>query len=152
MNQLKFIISHGTTIEELDRAPIGWSDAFIKYVRDPKLFGLLKSVTPKLRFVKGGGAELLRDIFYNEGQEAVATLDIYRRDRISLEFSATPTYTGTFDFSTFRDHKNTAERDIEITIVQTGIWETIKANMDNETEIEIDSHPDRRIAYCFNIS
>jgi hypothetical protein len=134
MNNLKFIITIGSTNTTLIHSPIGWEDACIKYSRSDKYFGLFKSVSTKLEFVKEG-ATLLRDCFYNGGIEASALLKIYRLNKILLNY--TLYYTGLIDFSTIKDEL----KKVSVNIVQYGEWESIKSRSNNDFEIDIDSHP-----------
>ncbi len=140
MDKLKFILTTNyqwpgsvSVITTLTHSPMGWDESIIKYIRSDKYFGLFKSVTPKLQFVKEG-AEILRDMFYKRGIEADAILTIQILDSVQLTYS--DYYIGNVDFSTFKDNLT----DVEVVVVQSGDWEKIKSKFDNEYEIDIDTN------------
>lgn len=141
MKDLRFTIIWGTNIFSeltLEHSPDGWDDNSLTVERSSTYYGIFRSYTIKLKFVKDG-AELLRDIFYNGGNTFAnlgnppgvdSFILIEKLDKMSLTYEQV--FTGSFDFGSYNDYQNY----VEITIVDTGLTNLIKANQDNEYTVE----------------
>lgn len=141
MKDLKFSIIWGTTNYSeipLEFSPDGWDDNVLTVERSSTYYGVFRSYTIKLKFVKDG-AELLRDLFYNGGNNHSVTvnppavdsyLTIEKLDSMTLTYEQI--YVGTIDFGSFADLDNY----VEVLIVDSGLTNLIKANQDNEYEFD----------------
>jgi len=140
MKDLRFTIIWGTNVFSeytLEYSPDGWDDNALTVERSSTYYGIFRSYTIKLKFVRDG-AELLRDLFYNGGNKfsnlgnpagVEAFLHIEKLNRFSLEYELI--YTGSFDYGTFADYSEY----VEATIVDSGLTNLVKANQDNEYEV-----------------
>ena len=125
---LTFDYAGHTAEEPLLTAPDGWDEQMVKWVRNKKYYGLFRSFTIPLKFVKDGAFKLRKD-FYTYGLDAVATLTVNRLDPINDVYYVA--YSGTFDFSTFKDN----ETYVEINLVDGGLAKIIKDNEAVEYEV-----------------
>ncbi len=132
--QLTFDYAGHTAEEPLTHAPDGWDEQMVKYVRNKKYYGLFRSFTIPLKFVKDGALKLRKD-FYTYGLDAVATLTINLLNPETDTYSVA--FTGKFDFSTFKDN----ETFVEINLVDGGLAKLIKDNEGVEYEVIISGPP-----------
>lgn len=109
----------------LTHSPNGWDESLIKYERSMKYYGVFRSFSVPLKFVKDG-ALYLRQEFYKYGQASAATLLIEKLNRSNLTYETL--YSGTFDFSTFKD----TDYSVDITIIDGGIAQYFKNNETTE--------------------
>ena len=103
----------------LDNAPDGWDEQLIKWERNKKYYGMFRTFSIPLKFVKNG-AKYLRTTFYNQGFSSTARLTVKALDHTSLTYYTA--YSGVFDFSTFKD----TDTHVEINLIDTGLVKLIK--------------------------
>jgi len=130
LKDLKFILNYNSASTELIYSPDGWDDTLVKYDRSLKYWGLLRSYSIQLRFVKDG-ALILRNAFYSFGYSAVATLTIQRLNRVTMTYYTA--YTALFDFATYKDDHDS----VDIMLVEGGLSNFIKKNEGIKYDIEV---------------
>jgi len=159
MKELLFILSRpgitGDVPLTLQYNPDGWDETLVRYDRSNKYWGLFRSFTIPLKFVKDG-ALYLRDRFYNDGLTiAQVRLTIKRLNKITLEYYTA--YVCDVDFSTFEDEKNF----VSVTLVDDGLAALIKKNetteydllvYDNEFKVNFVGGGGDQVFYYANIS
>lgn len=123
MKDLKFILNYDGTATTLTNSPDGWDDVLVKYERSTKYWGLFRSYTIPLRFIKEA-ALILRNAFYTDGVNAIATLTIQKLNRAIMQYYTA--YTATFDFASFKDFDNY----VDVMVVDGGLSAYIKKNED----------------------
>ena len=116
---LRFYYQQGAKSQYLIYAPDGWDEQMIKWERNKKYYGMFRSFTIPLKFVKDG-AEALRRTFYEDGFSSDAQLTVEALDHESLEYY--DAYNGVFDFSTFKD----IDTNVEINLIDAGLVKLIK--------------------------
>lgn len=84
----------------LDTSPDGYDESAITFERSEKYFGVFKSWTMPLQFVKDS-ALLLREEFYTYGFGSVAELEVQKLNKNTDSFSLI--YKGKLDFATWKD-------------------------------------------------
>lgn len=119
MKDLIFILSNGASSLTLTHSPDGWDDTLVRYERSTKYWGLFRSFTVQLKFVKEG-ATYLRNEFYTNGVSALVTCQIKRLNKITLEYYTA--YTAEVDFATFKDEDHT----VSVNLVEGGLSKLIK--------------------------
>lgn len=100
MIDLKFYLTYLGTETLLQNSPDGWNDEMVKWERNTKYWGMFRSFTIPLQFVKDG-AKILRTAFYTYGLGADVSIRVEKRDRISNLFEQQ--YTGIVNFASFHD-------------------------------------------------
>lgn len=130
IQKLVFVINHGGEEYALKHAPEEWDETSIRWKRSLKYFGISRSFSLPLKFVKDG-AKLLRHIFYDSNIEAEAQLKIYNHINLSVGYRLI--YQGDFDFSTFVDQDDF----VEINIADNNIEARINSNENTEYEFDI---------------
>jgi hypothetical protein len=130
LKDLKFILTYNSVPTELVNSPDGWDDTLVKYDRSLKYWGLFRSYSIPLRFIKEG-ALILRTAFYTSGVNASATLTIQKLNRITLEYYTA--YTAQFDFATFKDLHDF----VDIILIDGELSAFIKKNESIKYDIEV---------------
>lgn len=125
---LTFEYALGARSVTLEHAPDGWDEQMVKWVRNKKYYGMFRSFTIPLKFVKDGAFHLRKD-FYTWGLDAAATLTVKRRDHATYQYYTV--FTGEFDFSTFKDTQNY----VEVNLVDSGLVKLVKDNEAVEYEV-----------------
>jgi hypothetical protein len=115
----------------LENTPDGWQEAAIQYGRNTTYFGIVRSFTVPLGFVKKG-ARIVRKLYYSKGVQAIARLLIAKYDKFKLIY--TRVYKSALNFSTFNDSETTAT----IQTTDDDLTMYIKANESTTYEIPID--------------
>jgi hypothetical protein len=113
----------------LEHSPDGWDDGILNLTRNKTLIGITRSYTVKLKFVKEG-AYFIRNIFYTNGVDADLDLEIWKLNRISMQYELI--YIGNFDFETFEDTDN----GVNINCLDASVASLIKSNMDTTYSFE----------------
>lgn len=134
-----YLIEEDTTIHELAYAPAGWEDMEVRIARSQGYHGIFRSLALDIRFVKDG-ASLVRQKMIDSGTEAILWFSIYERQN---NFTYTEFYQGSLDFSTFKDLGDF----VEISILDGGIAEQIKAKEDVVFEIPLDDSYEVKVNY-----
>ena len=127
VDEMGRVLTTGTPTA-LQYTPDGWQEKMINYVRSDKYYGLVRSFTTPLKFVKDG-AKILRHIQYNNFIEGRAWLLIQRLDPSTYVHELL--YKGEFDFSQFKDE----DTFVEINIMEGGVSKYLKANENTPYEI-----------------
>jgi hypothetical protein len=131
---IRFTLTGGGNTIILKESPMGWDDDLIKWDRSDKYYGLFRSYSQNLTFVKSG-ASFLRRMFYSiTGRSgAECTITVEKFDRLLMIYDTV--FTGDVDFMTFDD----AIEGVKVTVVDNGISKWIKLNEDTEYSIDMDS-------------
>lgn len=129
MKELLFILTTSSGTFTLDVSPDGWDSGMITFERSEKYFGVFRSWTMPLKFVKTGALELRRE-FYTHGQAGQSTILIQKLDKVTMTYIAA--FTGVLDFTTFKDTENY----VEVTFHDAGVAKVIKDYGGTEYEIE----------------
>ena len=138
MRDLQFIITINGVPITLQHAPDGWDDALIQTERSMTYYGMFRSFSIPLKFVKDGAKILRQAFYYFNGEieqassyEAKVTILINKLNKISLVYEQL--FTGEFDFSTFKDTLDY----VEINIIDGGLTSIIKAKASQIVELPL---------------
>ncbi len=112
-------------------SPGGWDESLITWKRSDLYFGMARTFTVSLDFVKDG-ADLLRAEFYQFGIEAKVDLLIEELNSDTWQYETL--LLGALDFSRFKD----SDHIVTITVMEGGITQQIKAYENIAYEIDID--------------
>lgn len=126
---IRFTLTDNSYVETLvlTFAPEGWDDMIVKWGRSEKYYGLLRSFTIPLKFVKDG-RDFLKNSFYRYGVEADMDLLIEVTDE---SWTYETWYRGKVDFSTYKDQ----EEWVEVNVIEGGLSALVKANEDKVYQI-----------------
>jgi hypothetical protein len=133
MKELKFKLIYNGSTTELTNAPDGWIDEALQSERDMVYFGLMRTFSIPLKFVKEG-ARILRTALYTDGIKANVGIEIYKRNVHTNVFELK--VTGKMTFVKFNDNK--ADTTFECEIIEGGIFEDFKNKLDTNYFIECD--------------
>ena len=106
MTDLKFYLTYDGVTTLLENSPDGWDEQLMKWERSVEYFGLFRSFSISLKWVRDG-AEILRRAFYTDGIDAAVTVRMDKRNRQTNLFEAK--YTGVIDFVSFSDSRDFVE-------------------------------------------
>ena len=112
--------------------PSGWREKSLKLDRGFEYWGVLRSFSLPLKFVKDG-AKILRWLFYNGGIEAQCQLYIEMFNIEIATYDYEPYYAGDIDFSRANDMKDY----FTIEITESGFLSKFKAKENTTKEIEV---------------
>ena len=111
MEELKFKLIYNGSTTELTNAPDGWIDEALQSERDMVYFGLMRTFSIPLKFVKEG-ARILRTALYTDGIKANVGIEIYKRNVHTNTFELK--ITGKMTFVKFNDNKADTTFECEI--------------------------------------
>lgn len=114
----------------LENSPDGWKDHQIKVARNTTYYGLFRTFSLPLKFVKSA-AKIVRDRLYKYGVEDVLFYKKLKLNTITGEHQLM--YSGELDLTTTTD----ASTYIECTSIDGGINKILKANESTNYEIEL---------------
>lgn len=121
-----------STPKPLANAPDGWQEAAIQYGRNTTYFGIVRSFTVPLGFVKLG-ARIARQLYYSvKGVQAVAKLIIAKYDKFKMVYEKV--YSSALNFSTIQDTETTTT----IQATDDDLTMLLKANESTTYDIPID--------------
>lgn len=128
--QFVFKLQIGKESHALSFAPSGWELTMLAWMRNEKYYGLIRTYSVPLKFVKDG-AKLLRKQFYTYGIEAKAELviDILKPETWGYK----EYYRGEIDFSQFND----SDLFVEVNIAEGGLSKLVKAYENVKYEIQL---------------
>lgn len=124
------VVSLSSIPTPLDYAPDGWKDKVVNYARSEGYYGMLRSFSIPLRFVKDG-AKILRSRLYLGGPEDEVYLIILRLNTATGKHESF--YKGQIDFSTYEDQSDF----FEVSIIEGGLSKLLKANENTTYEIPL---------------
>ena len=127
MDELLFILTTSAGTVTLANAPDGWDESLIQWERSDKYWGVFRSFTIPLKFVKVG-ATLIRTEFYLHGTKGISNIVIQRLNKISLVY--VNAYVGILDFGTFKD----SDYYVEVNLLDSGLAKSLKDNGSTEYE------------------
>lgn len=109
-------------------SPQGWDDIAIQNVRNKRYWGIDRSVSVPLSYLKDG-ATILKHIFYNFGSEAsvylvIASQQLYYEAGVGYGFWYKKLYRAEVDLSTF----NHASAKVTLTTLEDGLPKYLRAN------------------------
>jgi hypothetical protein len=127
------VIATSTTQIPLDNAPDGWQDTSISWKRDSKYYGIFRSFTTPLKFVRGA-AKIIRTRLYTYGYEDKINMVILWLDKtFSGGWIYRSFYRGELDLSQSSDELT----HIELPIMEGELAKLLKANENTIYEIDI---------------
>ena len=144
-------ITNFVDITALPHAPKGWENVKLNYHRSDVYYGMIRSFTVPVSYVKDG-ALLLRKAFYGDPAtgrigavtEANVQLRVEKYNTVTYNYDIV--YQGDHDFSTFQDHGIEDGDVVTIEVMEGGITKYVKAYEDVKYTIPIPtSGPDMRI-------
>lgn len=112
--------------------PSGWREKTLKLDRGFEYWGVIRSFSLPLRYVKDG-AKILRNLYYTYGVEAKCQLYIEQHNDTIAVWDYQPYYAGDIDFSRSNDMKNY----FTIEITESGFLSKFKAKENTTKEIEV---------------
>lgn len=128
------VVDTSGTPTPLPVTPSGWDEKSIKYGRSTKYFGLIRTFTTPLKFVKQG-ATILRDRLFRFGTEVELFLLIHRLDKTyGGEWRHRFFYKGEIDLSKCSSEEN----EFTANIMEGDLEKKFKANENTIYEIPID--------------
>lgn len=129
----KGIVETTTTPTQLPVTPSGWEEKSIRYGRSAKYFGLFRSFTLPLKFIKEGAVVVL-DVLAKIGLEAQLYLLIHKLDKgFSGGWKHRFFYRGLIDLSRVEMDDNS----VGVSILEGGLVESLKANENTRYEIPV---------------
>ncbi len=128
---------------ELRYAPKGWETDYLKYLRSDRYYGMFYDAALDLEFVKDGAAAL-REVYYSEGSEGVATFSVKRLNKRTLLYEDIVT-DALFDFTTFDDNFTFVKCQVKF----SGIDADFKNNDEKKYTIDV---PSNRILFFDGVS
>lgn len=115
--------------------PDGWQSKSLKWGRNLDYFGVVRTFTTPLKFVRDG-AKILRQLAYTMGFQAFATLAIGRLELDGPDAGIYKKYyVGTLDFSNWSDKQPDSAT---LNVMDGGLAEMVKAFEDTTYEIPLD--------------
>lgn len=118
---------------ELPEDPDGWLDNQVSFGRNSHYWGLNRTFTIPLKFIKTG-ARIIRNVFYKtKGIESPLTLLVFKWDYVLGYYRLY--YNGLLDLTQFND--NVAEG-VTVNIIQGGVTQLLKAYENLPIEIPLD--------------
>jgi hypothetical protein len=124
------------TKTSLPYAPKGWEEQELTQERGFEYWGVFTKYSNPLEFVREG-ADILRQIYYNEGIEGDCELLIEKLDTTVASFGYYEYYAGDLDFSRFQDKKDF----VTCEIMERGFLAKMKAKEDSTLEIQVEQNP-----------
>ncbi|MBO9151930.1 hypothetical protein ACFOTA_06915 [Chitinophaga sp. GCM10012297] len=112
-------------------APDGWQDKMVQFGRSAKYFGLFRSFTIPLRFVKAG-AKIIRQVQYGSGFEGICYLIILKLNYQTMKHESW--YKGEIDLSKARDRRDY----FEVNVLEGGTRKLLSANEGKTYEFPLD--------------
>ncbi len=107
-------------LKPLDHAPSGWKDKLINFSRNTTYYGVFRSFTIPMKFVKEG-ARILRERMFKQGIEDVVNLIILRLNKTSGKHEGF--YKGEIDFAKFSSNKDF----YQVNVLEGGFPKYLKA-------------------------
>ena len=114
-------------------APDGWKDDESVFPRSDTYKGIFRKFAANKLTFKGAGAQLLRDIKNQTGFESDATLKEYEKD--FEDYESFLRFTGTFDFVKAEFINGNEGKSVEINIIDSAFWNTIKNREDDKPQL-----------------
>lgn len=100
MNDIFYILRGTGASTILEHSPDGWDETMVTWERSEKYWGVFRSWTIPLRFIKDGAA-FLRNEFYTYGMGSSVEIEIQRLNKVTDLYKLA--YKGILDFSTWKD-------------------------------------------------
>lgn len=129
MKELRFTLTTHAGDFVLPVAPDGWSQSMITWERQEKYFGVFRSWTLPLKFVKTGALELRRE-FYTYGMVGTGRIKVEKLDKVNEVYNVA--FYGIMDFTTFVDDEDS----VEVSFTDSGFTRLLKDYGEVEYEIE----------------
>lgn len=125
------VVKKAGTLKELPENPDGWNNKVVNFARNSTYYGIFRSFSVPLKFVKTG-AHILRNILFKLGIEAVVNLIILRFNANSGTHEGF--YKGEVDFSKAQSDKDY----FQATILEGGFVKYLKAYESTTYEIPLE--------------
>lgn len=108
MPELTYYLTTFADYGKLDHSPDGWDDNMIQFERQDivKYTGVFRTFTMPLKFIKDGAYQLRTEV-YTRGMNGRAMLEVYRLDKITLQYERK--YKGYMELSSFKDYEDYVE-------------------------------------------
>ena len=131
--ELRYTLTDTTGIPVvLTVSPDGWDDTMIVFERSKKYYGVFRSFSIPIKFVKEG-ATIIRNEFYTHRVRAYCGILIEKLNKITLEYEVA--FIGKVDFITFKDGDNY----VECNMIDGGLAEVFKAKENDEVSFKANS-------------
>lgn len=127
-----------TTQTAINYTPAGWSESVINWERGFEYFGVVRSYSTPLRFVKDA-AKILKHLFITYGVNAKCELYIELLDRTIATYGYAEIYRGDFNFRSFQ----TDDRYVSIEIMEGGFYAKRQARDNTVHEVPVDNNVDK---------
>ena len=128
MKELIFILTNSQGSHTLENSPDGWDEGLVQWERSDKYWGVFRSFTFSLKFVKDG-AYYLRQEFYTYGVNSFSSIEIKRLNKVTLSYYTA--YVGEVDFGTFKDN----DKSVDVNLLDSGLSKLIKDNASTEYDV-----------------
>lgn len=123
--------------QALPQAPNGWQDIVISWERDAAIYGMQRSFTSQIQFVRDG-AKIAKQVFYGENIDSQVYLLIQKLNlaitNTTFQWVYEYFYRGEVDWSTFEDD----DPQVGASIMEGGISKLYNAYKDTEFSIPFD--------------
>lgn len=127
------VVELTTTPSPLPVTPDGWQEKSIKYGRSARYFGLIRSFSLPLKFIKDG-ATIVRNILYTQGTEAELFLVIHRIDKsFGGGWKHKFFYRGELDLTKVEDN----ETFVAVPVLEGDLFKSFKANENTTYELPL---------------
>jgi hypothetical protein len=120
-----------TELKPLPNSPDGWKDKVVNYGRNTTYFGIFRSFTIPLKFIKSG-AHILRQVLFQLGIEAIVSLVILRLNKTNGKYQSF--YKGEIDFSKAQSNRDT----FQVNVLEGGFPKYLKAYEGTTYEIPLE--------------
>lgn len=121
----------------LEYSPDGWKDTLVKYARNVTYWGLFRSYTAPMKFVKDG-AKILHQIRWTLGREALIYFGIMRLNRTQLPYNYEAAYLAEINLAKYKRNG----RGVSVEALEGGMSKLLKAYESTTYEIPIDTDPE----------
>lgn len=129
-NELKYFLIVNEVETELIFSPTGWDETLLSWKRSEKYYGLIRSFSAPMVFVKDG-AYIIKKEFYTNGLKGDIKIRIEQFNPRVWKYY--PIFVGSLDMSTFESDTN----GVSITVMESGIGEKVKAYENVTYEISL---------------
>lgn len=121
----------------LTHDPEGWKETLVKYGRNIKYWGVFRSFTVPMKFVRDG-AKIIKDGFVAQGIEAIMYLGIAKLDELTLPYNYKSWYLSEINFVKYKENRH----GVTIEAMEGGLSKYLKAYENQKYEIPIDTDPE----------
>ena len=125
---LKYTLTYNNQATVLEHAPRGWESSNMETERSSTFYGVSRSYTFPLEFVKEG-AEILRNAYYSDGIESLVTIKVEKYDYVACTYVTE--FEGEINFGVWTDDLVT----VKTNAIEGSNHRLLKANENTKYEI-----------------